>query len=214
MEAPSVRIPVPDGPLLEGRFAVPVTPLGVVALCHAYPPLGGSMSNAVIVSLQRTLFAAGYAALRFNFRGTGKSTGTFDGGFGETDDALAALAFCRDRVPEVPVMVAGWSFGSVIGLIAAARDEAVSAYAGIAPPVSAGSRIELPALPAPEALSAIPALFVCGTHDSVSQPDDVRLLAGRYGAETVVIDGAGHFFDGQHPTMTQAVTEFFRRTAG
>lgn len=213
MEAPSVQIAVPGGPLLEGRLAVPATPRGVAVLCHAYPPLGGSMSNTVIVVLQRALYAAGYAALRFNFRGTGKSTGTFDGGFGEADDALAAVAFARDRVPGVPAMIAGWSFGSVIGLIAAARADAVTAYAGIAPPVSAASKIELPAFPAPEALRRVPTLFVCGTNDAVSQPDDVDRLAERYGGRTVVIEGAGHFFEGLHRPMTEAVTEFFRQSA-
>lgn len=214
MEAPSVRIAVPGGPVLEGRFAVPETPRGVAILCHAYPPLGGSMSNAVIVALQRALHAAGWAALRFNFRGTGRSTGTFDGGLGEVDDALAALAWARAQTPDVPSAIAGWSFGSVVGLIAAARDGTIAACAGIAPPVSAGSKIELPAFPAAEAFAGIPLLLICGTEDSVSRSDDVRDVASRYGGEARIVEGAGHSFDGRHGDITEPVVTFFDRAAG
>jgi len=209
MEARAVRFSLGDGPVLEGRLAVPPQPRGAAVLCHPYPPLGGSMSNALLPPLQRALAAAGWAALRFNFRGAGRSEGSFDGGRGEIDDVAAALAFIRSETPDVPVAIAGWSFGAIIGLVAAARDGAVTAYAGIAPPVSAASRIELPATPASEAVVGIRTLFVCGTEDPVSRPDDARDLAQRYDGEVFVVEGAGHFFDGHHDVVTGRVASFF-----
>lgn len=167
------------------------------------------MSNALLPPLQRALFAAGWAALRFNFRGVGRSEGTFDAGRGEIDDVAAALAFVRGEVPGVPVAVAGWSFGAIMGLIASVRDGGIVAYAGIAPPVSAASKVELPALPAPESVGSMRTLFLCGTQDPVSQPSDVRALASRYGGSTVVFDGSGHFFDGRHTEVADAVVRFF-----
>lgn len=207
MQARPVRFS--SDPTLEGRFAVPDDPRGVVVLCHPYTPLGGSMSNALLPPLQRALHAAGWAALRFNFRGAGRSEGTFDGGRGEIDDALAALAFARAEVPAVPVAAAGWSFGSIVGFMAAARDGGVGAYAAVAPPVSAGSRIELPAMPAPDAIGGMRTLFVCGTNDPVSQPADVRAVATRYGGAVAEIEGAGHFLDPPLDGAIEAIVAFF-----
>ncbi|HVL91690.1 MAG TPA: alpha/beta fold hydrolase [Actinomycetota bacterium] len=205
MEARAVGFSSGAGPELEGRLAIPDGPRGVAVLCHAYPPMGGSMSNAILPALQRALYKAQWASLRFNFRGVGRSEGSFDGGRGEIEDVAAALAFVRAEAPGATVAVAGWSFGSVVGLVAAVRDGDVAAYAGIAPPVSAGSRIELPALPAPEAAGSLRTLFVCGTQDPVSLPADVERLAQRYGGASVVIDGAGHFFDGRHDVLAGTV---------
>src|SRR5262245_31398580 len=106
-----------DGLALEGRLSIPdnADALGAVVLCHPHPQYGGSMSSRLIPALQRVLVAAGWAALRFNFRGVGRSEGSYDGGSGEVGDVLGALARVRTVVPE-PAAVVGWSFGGLVGL--------------------------------------------------------------------------------------------------
>ena len=77
----------------------------------------------------------GVAALRFNFRGVGRSAGTFDGGPGEKDDFRAALDFAASAIPELPIWAAGMSFGAWIAMTVGADDPRVSLLLGIAPPV-------------------------------------------------------------------------------
>ena len=89
-----------DGPAgaLEIALYVPApTPRGIALVAHPHPLQGGTLDNKVAQTLARTFFALGYIAVRFNFRGVGRSQGTFDDGAGETADALAALAHARAR---------------------------------------------------------------------------------------------------------------------
>lgn len=86
----------------------------IVVLCHPNPQFGGTMNNKVITTLARSFRDLGYRTLRFNFRGTGKSAGTFDHGVGETDDVLAIFQQLREAEPDVPILLAGFSFGSYV----------------------------------------------------------------------------------------------------
>ena len=89
-----------DGPAgaLEIALNVPAhAPRGIALVAHPHPLQGGTLDNKVAQTLAKTFFALGYAAVRFNFRGVGRSEGTFDDGAGETADALAALAHARTR---------------------------------------------------------------------------------------------------------------------
>lgn len=211
MPTRSVTFPGPDGLALEGRLAVPDSaPLGVAVLCHPYPPAGGSMSNAMLPFLQRALEGAGWASLRFNFRGVGRSEGSFDHGRGEAGDVAGALAFARTELPGVPSAVVGWSFGALVGLAAAISDRAVGVYVGIAPPVSVGPELELPAPPSGKELRSWGArsLVVCGSLDAFCAPADARRLATRLGAEVRVVDGADHFFGRQLEELGRIVTGF------
>ncbi|HET9763864.1 MAG TPA: CocE/NonD family hydrolase, partial [Casimicrobiaceae bacterium] len=74
-------------------------PRGLALVAHPHPQQGGTLDNKVAQTLARSFAALGYIAIRFNFRGAGKSEGSFDDGRGETDDALAALAYGRERYP-------------------------------------------------------------------------------------------------------------------
>ncbi len=169
------------------------------------------MSNALIPALQRSLESAGWAALRFNSRGVGRSEGTFDDGFGETDDTRAALDFVRREVPAGRSALIGWSFGSIVALRAAAGDGALDACVGIAPPVSAGAAgIHLPELPPGDQVPAR-ILLVTGSEDGFALPPDVRALGTRIGAEVTVLDGSGHFFEGHHDEVALAITVFLAR---
>src|SRR5580692_8080689 len=81
-------------------------------LCHPHPLFGGTMHNKVVYRIARGMRRAGAVVLRFNFRGVGSSEGIHDGGAGEVEDARAALGFLRERYPDLPYSMAGFSFGS------------------------------------------------------------------------------------------------------
>lgn len=108
-----------DGPVgqLEALYQEVPDAHGVVLICHPNPVQGGTMLNKVVSTLQRTARDAGLITLRFNYRGVGASAGSHDMGTGEVDDAQAAAAWLRDKHPELPLTLLGFSFG---GFVAAA----------------------------------------------------------------------------------------------
>jgi len=110
-------IPGPAG-LLEALLEEPEgeAPREAALICHPHPLHGGSMWNKVVHRLARGLRRSGAVALRFNFRGVGRSQGIHDQGDGEAEDARAALGWLRSRYPDLPVTAAGFSFGSFIVL--------------------------------------------------------------------------------------------------
>lgn len=87
---------------------------GIALVCHPHPLFGGSLTNKVTATLARAFVELGYIAIRPNFRGVGKSEGTHDHGEGETEDMLAIIAYAKDRFGEVPLALAGFSFGSYV----------------------------------------------------------------------------------------------------
>src|SRR5687768_17963766 len=87
-------------------------PRAAALVCHPHPQHGGTMHNKVVYRIARGLRSAGYVVLRFNYRGVNLSQGTYDQGNGETDDARTALAWLRERYPELPYSLGGFSFGS------------------------------------------------------------------------------------------------------
>ncbi len=204
-----------DGVRLEGRLASPdgAHPAGGVVLCHPHPQYGGSMSSKPIPVLQRAFVASGWTALRFNFRGVGRSDGSFGGGVDEVSDVLGALGRLRQATPE-PVSVVGWSFGAMVALNAVAGDGGVASYAGLAPPVRAAFKGTF-ALPPIAELDGWKArtLLVCGTEDPFCRADDVRALAARLpSAEVRIIDGADHFFTDRLEELATVVVGFVAGT--
>jgi alpha/beta superfamily hydrolase len=89
-------------------------PIRAALVCHPHPQFGGTMHNKVVYRIARGLRRAGAVVLRFNYRGVNLSEGAYDNGAGETDDARAALGWLRERYPELPYLLAGFSFGSRI----------------------------------------------------------------------------------------------------
>jgi alpha/beta superfamily hydrolase/nicotinamidase-related amidase len=115
-----------------GRLeAILMQPEGVTVaaavVCHAHPQHGGMMHFKVVFRAAKTLQASGIPALRFNFRGVGRSEGFYDEGRGEVDDARAALDDMAKRFPGVPLVLGGFSFGSWVALRAGAQDSRVRA---------------------------------------------------------------------------------------
>jgi alpha/beta superfamily hydrolase len=161
---------------------------------HPHPLFGGTMHNKVVYHAMKTFAGFGLPVLRFNFRGTGLSEGTHDEARGEVDDVRAAIEYLHALYGK-PILFAGFSFGSYVGLRACGGDPRVAGLVGLGLPVSAAGRSYtyefLPACTQPK-------LFVSGDHDEFSTPEALtRILAlAPPPAETVTIAGADHFFQG------------------
>lgn len=125
---------------LEGIYHYPASANKVpgVLVCHPHTLYGGDMANIVVVAVCRFLEKCSMAALRFNFRGAGKSQGTFDEGNGEQDDLSAALDYLSslDMVDPLRIGLIGYSFGAGVALSVASQLDSVKAIALISPPFS------------------------------------------------------------------------------
>ena len=126
-----------DGVRLEGRLAK-AAPDRAVVLCHPHPLYGGSMLTPVIMTVEQTFQEAGYTTLAFNFRGVGGSEGSHGEGRAEVADVTGAGTYLAEILGGQPrrFAVAGYSFGSYVGAMAAAADSRVRLYLGIAPPLA------------------------------------------------------------------------------
>jgi len=118
--AERVLIPGPAG-AIETLVEAPAQVRGIALVCHPHPLFGGTAENKVAQTLAKTLRELGYATLRPNFRGVGASEGGHDEGEGETEDMLAALEWARRRFGDLPVALAGFSFGAYVQTKVAAR---------------------------------------------------------------------------------------------
>jgi len=108
---------------------------GLAVVCHPHPVHGGTMNNKVVTTLVRSYRDLGIPCIRFNFRGTGKSAGTFDHARGEVDDALAVIAWALGLSPESDVCLAGFSFGSAVAAKASYQCRNLKHLTLVAPPV-------------------------------------------------------------------------------
>src|SRR5687768_9190528 len=103
-------------------------------VCHPHPQHGGTMHNKVVFRAGKAFERLGFAVLRFNYRGVGRSEGTFADGVGEADDVRSALDWLASGNPGVPLVVAGFSFGSIVGLPVGNEDDRVTRLVGIGTP--------------------------------------------------------------------------------
>jgi alpha/beta superfamily hydrolase len=201
-----VTFPVGDI-TLEGLFWAPLqTPAIGVVLCHPHPLYGGDMHNNVVSALADTLQQAGVATLRFNFRGVGRSGGEHGGGEAEGEDVKAAVTYLLSRQAVPTVVVAGYSFGSMVGLRAGAADSRVHKLVGVALPL--GFRD-------PSFLLTVtkPKLLISGDRDNYSPIPGLQSLFAKLPEPKVLVtvQGADHFFWGQEGEVAKAAVEFLRR---
>lgn len=201
----SVRVTF-TGPagLLEGMLDKPAEqPRALAVVCHPHPLQQGAMTNKVAYILARAFNDLGALSLRFNFRGVGKSTGTFDNGVGETDDALAALDWLAAQHPGLPLWLGGFSFGAYVALRAQSRRR-VERLVTVAPAVM---RFDATSIENPR----MPWLLLQGDADDVVSPRATfDWVAGlKHKPKLVVLNGAGHFFHGRLNEVRQAVVNGF-----
>ena len=180
---------------------------GAAIVCHPHPLFGGTMHNKVVYRIARTFQNAGFAVLRFNFRGAGRSEGEHDYGRGEKDDLRAAIQFIESKYPGSEIWLASFSFGSTVMLQAGACDERVSGFIAAGVPVSKYDLGEV-------AQCSKPKLFVQGSLDEFGPPEDLERLFSTLAEpkQLRIIPGADHFFEGHLTELAGAVSEFLART--
>ena len=194
---------------IEGRFHPGRTRNAPIAIIlHPHPQFGGTMNNPVVYQLYYAFANRGFAALRFNFRGVGRSQGTFDHGQGELSDAAAALDWAQATNPDARACwIAGFSFGAWIGMQLLMRRPEVEGFISIAAPASLYDFSFL--APCPSS-----GLFVHGDKDSVVPVSAVHTLVEKLKTQKgIIIDqqivkGANHFFDGKTEELIEVVDEY------
>jgi alpha/beta superfamily hydrolase len=203
-----INIPTPQGHL-EGILKPEepgATPTFAGLVCHPHPLGGGTMHNKVVFKVAQTLHSMNIPALRFNFRGVGHSTGIYDEGRGEMDDVRYALEFLSHRYPGLPVILAGFSFGSYVGMRVAAIDDRVRAMIGLSVPARMFEGETLQG-------SHKPKLLIHGTEDEIAP----YVLTEKWFEEVpapkslVAVQGADHFFQG-HLDEVEAIIVGFVQT--
>ena len=173
-------------------------------VCHPHPQYGGTMHNKVVHRIARGLRSAGAVVLRFNYRGVNLSDGEYAHGEGELEDAQVALRYLRERYPELPFTLAGFSFGSriVLRLGCEAGSDANRARRIIAVgfPASLQDRSYLDGC-------AIPRIFIQSTHDQFGPLETwepvVRSLPEP--KRVVLVEAADHFFGGALERLEQEI---------
>lgn len=183
----------PDGQLEALHLDTPDA-RGVALICHPHPLFAGTMQNKVVATLQRAARDAGYATLRFNFRGVGQSAGSYAEGRGEVDDALAAARWLAEQHPGLPLTLMGFSFGSCVAGNAAERLEEEGAELAqlfmLAPPVERFD-VDLP--------ERCPLTVIQPEADEVVTPERVYAWSAELSKphELIRIPECSHFFHGK-----------------
>ena len=172
-------------------------------VCHPHPLFGGTMHNKVVFRIAKVFHQSGFAALRFNFRGTGRSHGSHDEGRGEQDDLRAAIDFIEQKYPGAEVWLAGFSFGSAVMLRVACQYEPVRALVAAGVPVSKYDFEHIVSC-------AKPKLFVQGALDEFGPAAEIERLFERLPEpkRLKIIEGADHFFEGHLEELGQATKQF------
>jgi len=192
----------PAGPL-EALLDEPAgEPRAVAVFGHPHPQHGGTMHTKALYQAAKAMPRIGVAALRFNFRGVGRSVGTFDAGPGEKEDFKAAIDFVSERFPDAPIWAAGMSFGSWIAMTVGAQDSRVSLLLGIAPPVD---RYDFDAL----RTCTLPKFIIHGEEDELISIKEIRKFYSQIPEpkELVTIEYANHLFEGKTPLVAEAVED-------
>jgi alpha/beta superfamily hydrolase len=190
-----IDLPV-TGSAPEGR------PRAAVVFAHPLPIEGGTMHTKVVFQSAKALTRIGCAVLRFNFRGVGRSAGSWDEGDGEKDDYRAALDYFAGRYPDTELWAAGFSFGSYIAMTCGAEDQRVCTLIGIAPPVD---RYDYTTVQQ----STKAKFIIHGERDELIPLRAVREFYARLDEpkELVEIDRATHLFDGQASEVGDALED-------
>lgn len=174
-------------------------------ICHPHPIGGGSMHVPLLVVIARALMAAGWACLRFNFRGVGGSSGESTGGISEVEDVEGAARWLRERedVDADDISLAGWSFGAWVGLRWALKGGHPRRLALISPPLVG---FDFFAFLDEEELS-LPGevLIISGEMDQFSTRERLQELAGKLHADLYLLPGADHFLFGREEEVAAAI---------
>lgn len=208
---PEVLINGPEG-RLEGRYSHSKQPNAPIALVlHPHPQHGGTMNNKVTYTLYQTFVARGFSTLRFNFRGVGRSQGSFDRGEGELSDAASALDWLQTYNPNASsCWVAGFSFGAWIAMQLLMRRPEIASFISVAPPANMFDFTFLAPCP-------VSGQMLLGNQDELVTEASVAKLAQKLSNQRGisidyrVIPGANHFFHNHIDDVVAAVTDYLSK---
>jgi len=203
--SPSGRLELPVGHgRLEALLKVPRSPRRAAVVLHGG---GSTMNSGVVTRIARALAERDTAVLRFNFGGVGRSTGTFfaDGGVGEQQDTRAALDFMTVRYADLPLWLAGVSFGAWVGFKTAIADPRVKRLLGVGLPIRM-AEFDLSFL---EDKGRKPLAVVQGANDEYGPRSEIKaFLAGLPDPKRLwIVDGATHSFSGKLPAVEAAAAK-------
>jgi uncharacterized protein len=179
----------------------------VAVLCHPHPLFGGTMTNKVVHMLAKSFNELGMPAVRFNFRGIGKSAGIYDEGRGETADCEAVAQWALQRWPATKLILGGFSFGGAVAIRAATTLDPAKLVT-VAPAIR---KVDV----GPAHIHC-PWLIVQGDSDELVDPNDIRHWAQELPQPPTLkwLPGVDHFFHGKLNELRDAVTEWMRSQNG
>jgi uncharacterized protein len=182
-------------------------PVAAAVVCHAHPLHGGMMHFKPVFRAAKALQLEGLAALRFNFRGVGRSEGVHDRGIGEQDDVRAALDEVERRFPRLPLVLGGFSFGSAMALRVGVADPRVRALFALGLPAAMVGDFAF------MGGSRKPRLFVQGANDIFGPAERLRAMVSALPEprELVVVPESDHFFSGRLDALQEALSAWAAR---
>ena len=200
------KIVFPAGSLqLEGYYAPAGSGRGVV-VTHPHPLMGGSLENNVVETLVKTFFHQGYATLRFNFRGVGRSEGRYDEGRGEQEDLLAAADVLQQKGAR-EIILAGYSFGAWVNVQVLRRRQSLDGGVLVSPP------IDLMDFDFSHLAGRI-RLILAGDRDPYCNIPRLLEMAGRIGVPVKLLTGADHFYFGREKELATDLAELWPGQSG
>lgn len=196
-------IPGPAGALQLLEDMPDPAPSAIAVICHPHPLHGGALNNKVVHQLAKTFTGLGAVSVRFNFRGVAGSEGEYDEGRGELDDLLAVIDWAQARWPELPLWLAGFSFGGFIALQGALQ-RTPQWLVTVAPAINYFPADSLD-------LAGVRWLLVQGDADDIVPSDLIQEWIGklRHAPQLVLLKGAGHFFHGRLNELKQVISDAF-----
>ncbi len=204
-----MKIPVSHGHLEAAIQNPGEKPRGGAVFCHPHPVQGGTMHTKAVYRAGQALNQVGLRTLRFNFRGVGFSTGSYDDGIGEEEDVQAALDWLELGLRDQPLVVGGLSFGSMVGLKVGVDDPRVVAMVALGTPIHVYDYSYL-------AAAGKPVLVVQGEHDEHGSSKEVEEVMGALGSHVTVrsVSGAGHLFEDHIGELQGHLREYFTSGPG
>ena len=205
---PNIIFNGPDG-RLEGRYHQSKksdAPIAIVL--HPHPLHGGNMNNRIIYNMFHAFVEQGFSVLRFNFRGVGRSQGTFDGGIGELSDAAYAFDWMQQFNRNSPYCwIGGYSFGALISMQLMMRRPEIMGFISISPPANTEDFSFL--APCPSS-----GLIVHGEIDDLIPIETTSKLATKLNTqknievEFATIKGANHFYKNKIDILKNEVVKY------
>ena len=180
----------------------------IAAVLHPHPQYGGTMNNKVVYTIYHTFAKRGFAVLRFNFRGVGRSQGVYDNGQGELADAAAALDWLQTfNQNAAGCWIAGYSFGAWIAMQLLMRRPEIGGFVAVSPPANLFDFSFL--APCPSS-----GLIVHGTGDDLVPEIEATKLADRLKTQRgikvtyIPVEGASHFYDEQEDELGEVIGKY------